>query len=228
MSLLDTNSLSSTIDSVNQELFEGRTLSLAERTGIARWIAGLRGRPGAYAGMFAPTEFDHSSDVKTFTGERLVSRARTRHVLGEEACRMLILLDSPDQSVKEALKLATSSMVKRLAESETEGRVQGLFCCGTCSAAYWRHTAAGGLDRNEERLTAAIRVLSEHRAGDCHWRRFPFYYTVLALSGMDFNPAVEEMRYAAPALERCLRQTTGEDMYSVRRRRLAEKVLAKC
>ena len=40
------------------------------------------------------------------------------------------------------------------------------------------------------------------RDGEHQWRRFPFGYTVLALSEMDNAEARQELKYAAPALER--------------------------
>lgn len=48
--LIDTASLSGTLDAVNAAHFEGRTLTAAERRRDARWIAGRQGLPGAYAG----------------------------------------------------------------------------------------------------------------------------------------------------------------------------------
>jgi hypothetical protein len=227
MALLDRNSLFTTIDRVNQALFDGTSLTDAEKTGVARWIAGLRGLPGSYAGMFAPVTGDRPADVRSFTGERLISRARTRHVLGEEACRLLVLLDVPDPGVQDALSRAAAGMIEWLRRFESDGHAAGLFCCGTCSGAYWRHVAAGGLDRNEERLSAAVRDLKASRTGDSHWGRFPFYYTLLALNEMGTSGALEEMRYAGPVLERYVRTSSGRDAYSRRKRALATKILEK-
>jgi hypothetical protein len=175
--------------------------------------------------MFAPVTGDRLTDVRSFTGERLISRVRTRHVLGEEACRLLVLLNVPDLEVQDALSRATAAMIEWLRGFESEGHAAGLFCCGTCSVAYWRHVAAGGLDRNEERLSAAVRDLKASRTGDSHWGRFPFYYTLLALSEMGTRGALEEMRYAGPVLERYVRTSSGKDGYSQRKRVLARKIL---
>jgi hypothetical protein len=72
-----------------------------------------------------------------------------------------------------------------------------------------------------------VRELKLLRTGDGRWRRFPFYYTVLALHEMNVKPALDELRYAAPVLERSLKRASG-DKYAARRRTLAERVLAKC
>ncbi len=86
----------------------------------------------------------------------------------------------------------------------------------------------GGLDRNEERLAAGMEALKSYRDGSSRWRRFPFYYTLLALSEMDPKSVLDEMRYAAPTLERYLKRSSGESKYSKRRRITSEQILKKC
>ena len=86
----------------------------------------------------------------------------------------------------------------------------------------------GGLDRNEERLAAGMVALGAHRTGDGHWRRFPFYYTLMALSEVNLRPALDEMRYAAPLLERYVKKRVSDSRFSERRRIIAERILAKC
>jgi hypothetical protein len=87
MTIVDKTSLSATLDAVNPALFFERKLSKAEREVAAVWKAGRHSLPGAYAGMFAPTEKDLREGVTSFTGERLRTRAGTAHILGEEARR---------------------------------------------------------------------------------------------------------------------------------------------
>ena len=228
MITINTESLAETVDAVNDAFFYKRVLAESKRREVARWIAEMRGRPGSYAGMFAPTSIDRTNGVKVFTGEMIRSGAGVGHVLGEEACRALILLGVADTTVKDALDRATEGMLGRLRQTENAGNVHGLYCCGLCSLAYWRHVMVGGLDRNEERLAAAMKALRAHRTGDGHWRRFPFHYTLLALSELDIRPAVDEMRYAAPVLDRYVRRTARDGKFSERRRVIAERVLAKC
>jgi len=225
---MNTESLAETLDAVNDAFFYERVLVESMRKEIAKWIAGMRGKPGSYAGMFAPTSIDRSNGVKVFTGEMVRSGAAIGHVLGEEACRALILLSVADTVVKGALDQATQGMLCRLRQTENAGKVYGIYCCGVCSVAYWRHVMVGGLDRNEERLAAAMESLKAHRTGDGRWRRFPFYYTLLALSEMNLKPAIDEMRYTAPVLERYVRKTIGNSKFSERRGVIAERVLAKC
>ena len=226
--MLSTTSLSETIDKINEAQFFHRTLPAGEKEQIAGWIAGLRGKTGSYHGMFAPTGVDFSKGIRVFTGEPITTRAGISHVLGEEACRALIYLDASDETVKDALRTAGQNMLHRLKQYETEGQVLGLYCCGACSVSYWRHVIAGGLDRNEERLQAAVSILKSCRTGDARWKRFPFYYTLLALSEIDSEPAINEMRYASPILERFLKSNRIDSELIRRRRTLSERVLAKC
>jgi hypothetical protein len=90
-----------------------------------------------------------------------------------------------------------------------------------------RYLAAGGLD-SEKRLNAHLAVLSQHRDGRGRWRRFPFYYMLLALSESDLPAAVEEMRYAVPACERFLQRSPKDDVFALRQGAVVERALARC
>ena len=74
-------------------------------------------------------------------------------------------------------------------------------------------------------MSSGIRLLKKYRDGRGRWRRFPFYYTLLALSEAGGRVAAAEMRYAAPGLERLMRRRAGGDRYALRRRAVAERVL---
>ncbi|HUT36309.1 MAG TPA: hypothetical protein VNE39_22665 [Planctomycetota bacterium] len=233
MTLVTRDSLAATLDAVNEAFFFGRSPSKTRREEAAGWIAGRQGLPGAYVGMFAPTEKDRREGIRLFTGESFTTRAGTAHVLGEEACRALILLDVPRASVCDALARATEGMLERLRAAEQRERNMGRpwlgqYCCGKCTAALWRHLAAGGLEDPERHLAAGIEALRLHRDGSGKWRRYPFYYTVLALSEMDGSLAIDELRYAAPALQRLLGRLAAASRFAQRRRALAERVLGKC
>jgi hypothetical protein len=228
MVMVRTESLAETLDALNDALFCQRRLTEPNRKELALWIALRRGKPGSYAGMFAPTDEDLRNGVRVYTGELVRSGAAIGHVLGEEACRALILLNVDEGKIKESLERASSGMLRRLRQTEDMSKVHGMYCCGICSVAYWRNAMVGGLDRNEERLAAGMVALRAHRTNDGHWRRFPFYYTLLALSEMNFRPALDEMRYAAPLLERYVKRRVADSRFSERRRIISERILAKC
>jgi hypothetical protein len=127
MGLLDERSLATTLDAVAEELFFGRPIPGAEADSVARWLAGRQGLPGAYAGMFAPTSSDYHDGMRLFTGERIMSGAATGHILGEEACRTLLLLKVDSPVVVGALERAQESMEARLKESDVAARSPGFF-----------------------------------------------------------------------------------------------------
>lgn len=124
-----------------------------------------------------------------------------------------------------ALNRASLGMMSRLGVTQDGS---GIYCCGKCTAALWRHLAVGGLEDSERRLTTGSRALKSHRDGNGKWRTFPFYYTLLVLSEIDLPLAVEEMRYASTVCQRYLRRSSKDDRIAQRRRILAERVLRKC
>ena len=127
MSLVDPRSLAGTIDAVSDALFFGRRIPRDDAREVAQWLAGRQGLPGSYAGMFAPTRRDCARGIRLFTGERISSGAATAHILGEEACRVLLLLDADVPAGREALAGATHSMDNRLRQSESGRGRRGFF-----------------------------------------------------------------------------------------------------
>lgn len=219
-------SLARTVDSVNEDFFFGKSVSLQQREEVALWIAGQQGLPGAYANMFAPTTYDIKNGIRLFTGEMLASSAALRHISGEEASRALILLNSRSNEIKAALARATDGMLSALERAKQSKR--DFFCCGTCDPSLWRHITAGGLQGAEEWLVRGMKALKAHRDGNGRWRRFPFYFTLLALSDIDLPSATQEMRYTAKVCERCLVRVRTSDPFAHRREIVLERVLAKC
>jgi hypothetical protein len=184
--LINGASLSKTLDAIHAAHFEGRTLTAFERGRAARWIAGRQGLAGAYGGTFAGFPSERSRGIVLFTGERIAS-ASARHILGEEASRALRQLRVRDPKVTRALERADDGLLGCLERAAEDPRNSnpGLYCCGKCSVGLWRNLLAGGLDRHEERLRRGALHLRSMRDGEHQWRRFPFWYTVLALSEMD-------------------------------------------
>jgi len=203
-------------------LFLQRPLTASARANAAQFIASRQGLPGSYAGMFAPVPGEPVKGYTTFTGEVIHSDAGTRHVLGEESCRALLLLDIP--ATRHALERATTNFMVRVDDAERRQYSIGTFCCGTCTCAYWRHLIAGGLNRQEERLATGLQVLRSRRLPNGRWQAFPVWYTLLALIEIDTPAAKAERQFAAPACERYLRRQPASRL-ALRRHRLAQQVL---
>ena len=206
-------------------MFERRSLAATDRRQVAQWIASRQGLPGAYAETFAGFAAERDKGIVVFTGERITS-ASARHILGEEACRALRLLSVRDRVVSAALDRACDGLLRCLERAALDPRSTnpGLFCCGKCSVGLWRNLLSGSLNRREERLRRGAGHLRSVRDGNGQWRRFPFWYTVLALSEMNAPEAVSELRHAAPVLERAVR-STPQGIYARRRRELAVRAL---
>jgi hypothetical protein len=226
--LIHTTSLGRTVDAANAVLFAGDVLTRDERTTLGRWLAARQGLPGAYAGTFAGFPHERANGIVTFTGERITS-ASARHILGEETCRLLRLLAPNAEGVAAALERADRALQQRVDAAVGEGRNDnpGLYCCGKCTVGFWRNVQSGGLDRREERLERGVAHLRAMREGSGGWRTFPFWYTVLALTDIDFASARAELHYAAAKLQRATARKPSRETYGRRRQTLAARALAK-
>ena len=228
MKFLDTSSLARTLDALSEALFFQQPIAAAQRAAAAKWIARRQGLPGAYAGMFAATQADMRG-IRLFTGEAIRTRAGITHVLGEEGCRVLHLSGVQLPEVEAALGRAIAGISQRIAESEKADYPAGFYCCGTCTVAYWRLLATGRLPQAEERLSSGLAQLKQMRAGDGQWRRFPFYYTSLALAEIDPALAREELRYAASRWSRLMKRTAkAKNLWQTRRAALGQRVMEIC
>jgi hypothetical protein len=226
-----TDSLIELVDEVNDAHFWGRSLAADRRKALAGKIAQRQGAGGAYAATFALSPVERLGGIKLFTGEPTQSAA-ARHIAGEEACRALRLLKPADRAARAALDTATENLLRCLSRSEamTEHRMggnPGLFCCGRCTVAVWRHLLAGGFDRREERLTAGIKRLRQHRTEGGRWNTFPFWYTISALLEADVSEAIAELKHAAGMLERAAaRPPSDGSPYAQRRHEIAVRAMA--
>jgi len=228
MGLLHTDSLLATVDAAHDALFFNHTRCKAARLQAARFIASRVGRPGGYAGMPAMTERDWAGDFHLFTGERITTGAARGHIIGEEACRVMrqfVVNDDRVQNpkVEAALHRAESVMVEDRLKANTDG--PGFFCCGKCSVAMWRNVMAGAFGRQRQRLAGGVEALRSLRDGKGRWKRFPYWFTLLALVEMPGKPALDELRYAAKGCERLLKGKSKEDLYDTRQRAVAERAL---
>jgi hypothetical protein len=220
MTILDTTSLVSTLDHTNAKFLLGETIPAGEGLKTARWIASRLGEKGSYRGMFAPTPADFEQGVHVFTGEKLVC-ASARHIMGQEASRVVWLLGRQDALVRKAYEQATRWMHEEPYFLET-----GLFCCGRCTLAYWRHFSVGDFKNKEALLLKGIKKMQEYRLANGKWRRFPFFYTIYTLVDLDFDPALSELRYARPAMEKYLK-ISRKDLVSQRKAMILEKAMEK-
>jgi hypothetical protein len=86
----------------------------------------------------------------------------------------------------------------------------------------WRHLLASTTPDDQRRLENGLLELHRHRDGAGRWKRFPFFYTLLALSEIELPGAREEVRYAGAVIERSLRRfrkANPQDQSELDRRR---------
>jgi len=222
------NSLAVLVDSIEQKRYFGQRIPARELLAAAREIASRQGLPDSYAGMFAPTKLDFRRGIRVFTGEPVRSGLATAHILGQECCRLLLKLRVKDRLVSAALARAEAGMQERLDSCErVHARHVGFYCCGICTASLWRHLAAGGLDNPVPRFRHGLRVLASCRSDSGRWNRFPFFYTLLALTELNVPETKKELRWAAPAAERSLKTLRGAGRFPKRRRVVLEQALAR-
>ncbi|MYA78873.1 MAG: hypothetical protein F4132_05050 [Gemmatimonadetes bacterium] len=221
------HSLSITLDRINERHFLGDSFDRTEAERTLDWLAGRFGSDSAYAGTFGLTEQDRRSKTYTFTGERLQS-ASLRHIQAEETCRAIILLNRRvGRDRLPELEAATSELLGCFEAAHAKGKPRGTFCCGPCTVSLWRHMAIGGLGDYARHLDEGIGVLASHEDGAGTWRRFPFYYTLLALSEVDTPNARRAVSYAFPECERRLNTIRRNTPFGVRRYGLLSRILEK-
>jgi hypothetical protein len=194
-----------------------RSKSTADVQEALEWVLTRQGLHRSYFNLFMPTNQDLSEGVRLLTGERMLSDAGTRHVLGEEALRAVIVWNLRSSSaVKQALK-GFNDLLEAGAKS-------GSWCCYTCTTAFLRALAVTKPDRWDKILEKGLNRIKKARTADGRWRGFPFYYMLLTLSEMDTSSARDELRHASKIAERLLKRYHNDDRIS-RFRRLGLKAV---
>jgi len=195
-----------------EEVHQGfRSKSTADVQEALEWVLTRQGLPISYFNLFMPTNQDLSQGVRLLTGERMLSDAGTRHVLGEEALRTVIVWKLGSSSaVKQALK-GFNDLLKAGARS-------GRWCCYTCTTAFLRTLAVTKPNKWDRILEKGLNRIKKARMPNGRWHGFPFYYTLLTLSEMDTPSAQAELRHASKIAERILKRYHNDDRVSRFRR----------
>jgi hypothetical protein len=216
----DPNSLANTIDHINELLFLNKPIDADEGMLAARWIASRAGKEGSYRGLSAPTPYDFDHGMHTFTGEVLKS-AGARHIMGQEAARIAWLLGNADSQVREAYHQSTDWM-----QPDPRFQSTGMYCCGICTLAFWRHFWVGDFTNKESQVNIGLQTLRDHRRGDGEWRRFPFFFGIYTLLDLDMDAAIDELKYAQPVMERYIGHARS-GLYSDRKQIICRRALEK-
>jgi hypothetical protein len=225
MKLLDRTSLANTIDNVSEALLFEMDIADNEKQEIASFIAEQHYKPGAYANMFAPSERDMQRDLILFTGEKIKTNAGRRHMIAEEASRILRKLDIKTNRIKTALEEADQGIHKRITES---GSQLGRYCCKSCSCSLWLNLSSGNSGNNYKMLKSGLDFLKQHRENKGTWKGFPYFYTLYVLNEIDPDLAMDELRFASKSILRWIKRKSSEETkYSLRRNFIGEAILNK-
>ena len=225
MKILHTASLIATVDAFNAAVIQSRPWQ-GEAPALVEWMSGRLGQPGAYAGTFALTNSDWHREFRLFTGERISSRVGRAHVIAEEATRVLALIRRSTGLDCEARRLSEARLGARIFDpAQSSVREDGMYCCGTCSVAFWRALAAGAFRLRQVTLRRALATLRASRDAAGGWGRFPFYYTLLLLSEIPVDLSRPELEHCRARVESAVRLLAHRsDRYSVRRRELLRRI----
>lgn len=202
--LLVPESLQETVYRIEEVRLGFRASSNKEVQEALGWVSNRQGLKGSYRNLFAPTEKDLSEGLQTLTGERFPGRnALTRHVLGEEALRAVILWNQKAHPT--AIKALDSF------KEMMNGHPNGFYCCYNCTPAFLRTLSVLKLNGRDEILEKGIGNLRKARTSNGRWRGFPFYYTLLTLSDMDVPSAKDELRYVGKTAQKLVKKYENKD-----------------
>jgi len=223
MGLIHGTSLAGTLGNIREVLLRGEKIPKPEREQAAEWIAWRAEAPGSYRGLPAPTTRDYSTKLRLFTGETVGSRAGKGCKLGFEATWAITVLRPTKTAVARVAETCRRRALERF--SQETARQRGMYCCYSCSSAGWQALGVTPGSDADALLEAGLSLLRPLRTGTGRWGKFPFWYTVLALSDIDRPSALAELRHAAPALQRAMKVPPKQDKVAQRRLSLAEHVL---
>ena len=172
------------------------------------WVQSRQGLKDSYCNLFSPTDQDLTQGAQLLTGELVKTNAATRHILGEEALRTLIVWNLESSNpVKEAI-IGLNRIIKR-------GGKSGSYCCYNCTIAFLRTLAVAKVDARDEILERGLSKIKKAQLSDGQWHGFPFYYTLLFLSEIDSPYAKNELKHAKNAAKKLLKRYSGNDRVSL-------------
>ena len=217
--ILHPASLSDTLDSAEEALFDQHPISQALRNDLAVILISRQIQSGTNAGVFIPFVSESRHQSRLFTGEMLRTEFACRNIQLIQSARLFALLamDSPD--------IARSIM---LSDRCMNTQCYSKFCikgeCKSLTIAYMRYLAAINTGDPVVLLDQFLTRLADYRDGKGRWHGFPFYYTLLMLSEIDRPLAADELNYTAPLIERLAEQVWSKDRYTNRCQSILHKI----
>jgi hypothetical protein len=159
----------------------------------ALWILARQGNSQAYReDFFAPTEKDHTSHNRVYTGEPIVSRASALFMHSNHALRSLLRAGyASDSQVRKK--------IKRLEALFGEGHI---YCCGRCTQSVLQAFGVHPQLRGHDIAQHGLHWLAKQQKTTGDWRSVPFYHALHSLSYYDGREVERQMMRLLPKLER--------------------------
>ena len=226
--MLEENSLAVTLRHVEEARLQGVCATHRDVREALDWMVGRYGKAGSpRATLFAPTEADLHDAKALLTAEYCFGGGHSAYAVAFETVRALILwgctYDWPVEEALAGIREKWRAHAPRI----------GYYCCPPCSVSRWRALSAGQPAGWEDAVAEGLRRLaSTPLLEDGQWggkavARYPFCYTLLALSDLPMEEAETECRRVRPAAEALLQGLHGDDPATHFRRRALEWAIAK-
>jgi hypothetical protein len=221
--VLDEASLAVTLRNLEQARLQAAGTTSCDVREALDWIVGRHGGEGAArATLFAPTMTDLCDRMALLTAEFCFGGGHSAYVVAFEASRALVLWgrtqDWPVEDTLAGIRDKWRQHAPRI----------GYYCCPPCSVARWRALSAGQPAGWENAVGAGLRMLADTPLlEDGQWggkavARYPFCYTLLALSELPMEKVEAERRRVRPAAETMLRDLGDGGPAALFRRRALE------
>lgn len=188
-------SLYETVMNATRHHFLDGMFDAVERNRLTGWLLSRRNPGGGF--LFPLTPEERTAKPPLLTGEKPKTYLLAENALECETLRLLALLSPANPESEQAI-----AMADRRLRRQCFANVCLTGECPHVSIAYLRFLTSHPGSETGSRLRHGVEVLSQHRAGDGRWQKFPFWYTLLWLVDLPANLAKDELVYAVPALER--------------------------
>jgi len=198
------------------------TVTAETKDVLVRSLLDRQIRAGRKAGLFALDPQDWNRGPRLWTGEPIRTKLAAEHVFSQEAARLLHGFGGREPAVDEAVALAAG----RLAETCYAVRHCTIGECATSFIGYVRFLASVRGQDGWGDVSRRVQTLSQHRAPNGRWLRFPFFYTLLVLSELPKSVGENELVFARDAAARSIPRASIEEPYAGRRAQLLRDVLA--
>jgi hypothetical protein len=220
--MMSNGGLARALERADTMVRRGEQAAAETRHVLVRSLLGHQILAGRKAGLFALDPEDWERGPRLWTGEPIRTKLAAEHVFSQEAARLLHRLGEQDPAVERAVALAAG----RLAGTCYAAQHCTIGECATSFIGYVRYLASVHGDDARGDVSRRVQTLSQHRAPNGRWIRFPFFYTLLVLSELPKPVAENELSFARDAIARSTLRPSIEGPYAGRRTRLLQDVLA--